>query len=121
MGAMAQTADEIIKKHVDAVGGEDNWKKVTSVKSSGSMDVQGTPVKLTTSTIKGKGQRIDIEVMGMKNYIIVTPGKGWMYMPVQQMTEPKEMPEDQLGVYKNSLDPEIHLLTIRHVISKLPL
>lgn len=46
LNTSAQTADELIQKHVDAVGGLENWKKINSIKLTGSM--MEKPVKLTT-------------------------------------------------------------------------
>ena len=38
----AQTADEIINKHIEAIGGKEAWKKVNSLKLTGSIVAQGT-------------------------------------------------------------------------------
>ena len=37
--ANAQSVEEIVKKHNEAMGGVDAWKKVTSIKYIGSMNV----------------------------------------------------------------------------------
>jgi hypothetical protein len=36
----AQTVDEVVDKHIEAIGGKDNWKKVNSMKSEAVMNVQ---------------------------------------------------------------------------------
>ncbi|MBL7750612.1 MAG: hypothetical protein JNN29_04475, partial [Chitinophagaceae bacterium] len=51
----AQTADEVINKHVEAIGGADAWRKVTSLRQEGSMTVQGTDVQLVLTVVKDKG------------------------------------------------------------------
>ena len=63
--AKAQTADEIIAKHIEAIGGAENWKKVNSIKMEGTMQVQGAEVAVTQTVLHGKGSRQDISVMGM--------------------------------------------------------
>ncbi len=52
--AKAQTADEIIAKHIEAIGGADAWKKVNSVKMEGTMLVQGATVTMTQTVITWK-------------------------------------------------------------------
>ncbi|MFO0414295.1 MAG: hypothetical protein ACK50E_01475, partial [Bacteroidota bacterium] len=79
----AQTADEIISKHVNAIGGKDNWKKVTSMVQTGNMSVQGAEIQMKRSIIHNKAARTDISLMGMTGYQIVTNTEGWSYMPFQ--------------------------------------
>src|SRR5271156_1293236 len=81
----AQTADEIIQKHIDAIGGTDAWNKVTSIKRVGSMSIQGMDISYTVTIVNNKGMRTDFSVMGSNNYMIFTPSEGWMYMPAQGM------------------------------------
>jgi hypothetical protein len=102
----AQTVDEVIAKHVDAVGGADNWRKVTSVKSEGSLEVQGAKVNLTTSVIAGKGARQDVNVMGMVGYYLVTPTAGWKLEPWNGVTSPEAMTADELKERAAELDPQ---------------
>jgi len=97
----AQTAEELVKKHIDAVGGAANWQKVNSMKQSGTLTMQGMPIEVTLTKLNGKGYRQDLNIMGMENYIIMTPTGGWMFFPIQQQTEPKELTADDV---KNSTD-----------------
>jgi hypothetical protein len=50
------------------------------------------------------GMRMDISVMGTENYQILTPTKGTVFMPVQGMSEPTVMPDDQLKSGQSQLD-----------------
>lgn len=101
LNAQAQNADALVKKHIDAVGGADNWKKVTSMKQVGTLTMQGMPIDITFTKVEGKGFRQDMSIMGMENYIIMTPAGGWMFFPIQQQTEPKELSAEDV---KNALD-----------------
>lgn len=100
----AQSADEIIGKHVTAVGGLDNWKKITSMVQTGSMTVQGMNIDITISTLNGKGSRQDIVAMGMNNYIITTPTEGWRYFPIQGQQAPEAMTPDDVKESQDALD-----------------
>lgn len=100
----AQTADEIIAKHVEAIGGAENWKKVNSIKIEGVMEIQGTEINVTITGLHLKGFRQDISVMGMTGYEIVTPTEGWRYMPFQGQTEPEAKTAEELAEDQDELD-----------------
>src|ERR1700674_4909018 len=88
----AQTVDEIVSKHVDAIGGADAWEKINSVRVEGTMTVQGTDVTIAVTTLHGKGHREDISLMGLSGYQIIPPAGGWKYMPFQGQTKVEPMP-----------------------------
>jgi hypothetical protein len=100
----AQTADEIVKKHVDAIGGADNWKKINSTRVEGSFNVQGNDVSITITRLQGKGMRQDISVAGMSGYVIITPTAGTTYLPFQGQSEAQPMPADALKEGQYQLD-----------------
>lgn len=68
------------------------------------MSIQGTDVSLILTKQHNAGARTDIEVMGTSNYQIVTAAKGTVFMPVQGMTEPQDMPAEQLKSGQAQLD-----------------
>jgi len=94
----AQTVDEIVKKHVDAIGGVDNWKKVNAIKFIATMNANGTDIAINRSLLADKGMRVDIDVMGMHGYMIVTQTAGWNFMPWGGQTKPEPITEDDLKV-----------------------
>lgn len=79
--AGAQTVDEVIQKHTDAVGGLDAIKKINTVKITGSVTVQGLDLPITTQVINGKAMRSDIDVMGQSVVNAYKDGKGWKINP----------------------------------------
>lgn len=94
--ATAQTGDEIIAKHIDAIGGEKNWDKVKSIKMTGSTNMQGMDIAMEITVLDKKAMRTNISVMGMDGYIIITEAGGWMYMPFQPgMDKVTPIPADQ--------------------------
>ena len=102
----AQTADEVITKHIDAIGGADNWKKVNSMKMEGLLQANGADVNVTVTILHGKGMRQDISVMGMTGYEIVTPTEGWNFMPFQGQQEPEAKTPEALAEAQDNLDAQ---------------
>ncbi len=102
--AQVQTVDDVINKYVEALGGKEKLSTLKSVKYSGNINIQGNDVSIVQTKLHMKGMRIDIFVAGTENYQYVTPEKGVVFMPVQGMTEPSPMPEDQFKSGQNQLD-----------------
>lgn len=102
----AQTADEVVNKHIDAVGGAANWKKVSSIVQTGSMSVNGTDISVVRSVSHNKGSRQDISVMGMNGYQILTPTAGWNFMPFQGQTAPEPMTAEDVKESQDDLDAQ---------------
>ncbi len=103
--AQAQTLDEIVTKHVAAIGGADNWKKISSIRMEGTMSVQGTDIAVSMTVVAGKGFRQDISVMGMNGFQIVTPTEGWNFMPFQGQAEMESMTAEDVKESQDELDP----------------
>ncbi len=114
----AQTADEIIQKHIDAIGGTEKWNKITSMKKIGSMSIQGMDIGYTSTVVNDKGMRTDISAMGMNGYVIVTPKEGWMYMPMQGMDKVTPMPPEQLKVLADKMNTKAAMLADKSGITK---
>ena len=102
--AQAQTADDIINKHIAATGGLENWKKITSMKLTGSINAGGTELPVTMTTVSGKGWRMEFSINGMNNYQIITPKGGWMYFPIQGQTKPEAIPDEMVKESQDQLD-----------------
>jgi len=102
--ATAQTADDIIQKHLTAIGGLDNWKKLTSVKMTGSINAGGIEIPVTMTTLQGKAQRAEYTVNGMTGYRIVTNTDGWDYNPMQGQQKPQAMTAEDVKQAQSDLD-----------------
>ena len=102
--ANAQTADEVVDKYVTAMGGKEKLASLNSVKMSGSMNVQGTDIALTITKTHMAGMRLDIDIMGTSNYQLGNTKEGWVFMPIQGMSAPVQMEEEQFKSFSTQLD-----------------
>jgi hypothetical protein len=94
--ATAQTAEEIIAKNIEAMGGAAKIATLTSVKQSGTLSVQGMEIPMQFQIVHNVGFRLDVEVMGTSNYQVANKTQAVRFFPVQGMTEP--VSEDAAGV-----------------------
>jgi hypothetical protein len=101
----AQTVDEVVDKYLAAIGGKEKIAALKSVKMDGSLNVQGFDISVVTTVLNGVGSRTDISVPGMgEGYQIMTPTKGWRFMPFQGDSGPVDATEDQVKSGQVSLD-----------------
>ena len=107
----AQTVDEVIDKFINAIGGKEKMLALNSVKMDGNLNTQGFDVGIVVTVLNGKGARTDISVPGMsEGYRIVTPARGWNFLPFQGMAGPEDAPEDQVQSGQSQLDLQSPLL-----------
>jgi hypothetical protein len=104
LSANAQTADEVVEKHVNAVGGLDNWKKINSIIMTGIVSQGGTELPVTVTTLNGKGYRMEFSMNGIVNYQILTPTNGWAYFPAFGQPKPDATPPEEVKEQQDQLD-----------------
>lgn len=110
ISASAQTLDQVIDKHLEAIGGKEKLKALNSIVMEASLAVQGMDIPVKLTQVHNKGQRVDITAMGTSNYIINTPTEGWTYMPIQGQTAPEAMPAEAVKEAADALDVQSNLL-----------
>lgn len=99
----AQTADDIINKHIEAIGGKDKINNIKSVQMESVMTVMGNEAPMTTTILNGKGYRNEIDFNGTKIVQVVTDKGGWMVNPMMGASDPTAMPDDQFKVSKDQI------------------
>jgi len=102
--AQAQNVDEIIQKHVTAIGGADNWKKINSMKTTAAINAGGMEIPVTIFSVNGKAERVDFTVNGITGYVILTTNAGWSYSPLQGQTKPEPMTAEEVKESQDQLD-----------------
>lgn len=109
----AQTVDEVIDKHIEALGGKEKLASLKSVRMESTMSVQGMEIPMVTTRVHNVGQRVDISAMGMEGYIINTPTAGSTYMPFMGQSAAEAMPEEQVKEAVDQLDIQGPLLNYK--------
>ena len=117
----AQDINEIVKNHIEAVGGKENWMKIKSMRKEMNMKAQGAEIKITSSVVDKKGMRIDVAVMGMNGYQILTDKDGWNFMPFQGQTKPEPVTEDDVKNGQDDLSIADELMTYTDFGKKIEL
>jgi hypothetical protein len=90
----AQTVDEVISKHVEAIGGKDKLSQVKSVYTENSMEVMGSSVPQKEYLLEGKGYKSEVEFNGSNIIQCVTDKGGWMVNPMMGGTDAQAIPAE---------------------------
>jgi outer membrane lipoprotein-sorting protein len=91
----AQTADEIIAKHIEATGGKEKLAAINSVKMENVMHVMDNDAPNKIIIVNGKGYRSESDFNGQKLVQVYTDKGGWAINPFGGGDAPQAMPEDQ--------------------------
>ncbi|MGN6402861.1 MAG: hypothetical protein ACTHMD_20560 [Flavisolibacter sp.] len=102
--AKAQTADDIIAKHVQAMGGKEAWEKINSIKEEGILNLNGTEIGFTITALHNKGSRQNISVAGLQGYTIYTPSSGWNFFPWQGHMKAEALTPEDVNENQDNLD-----------------
>lgn len=106
VAASAQTVDEIINKHVEAIGGKDKLNNMKSLYIESDMEVMGNQATSTITTLFGTGSRSEIDFNGQKIINCITADKGgWTINPLAGQVTAENMPEGQANASKPQLYP----------------
>lgn len=104
--AQAQNAEEIVAKHIDAIGGS-KWAGIEAVKSEAKIAADGAPgmtIGMTMVAVRDKSLRMDVSVMGMTQTTVVNGNAGWSTNPFMNKTEPEPLTADQVKSMSDMTD-----------------
>ncbi|RYU97447.1 outer membrane lipoprotein-sorting protein [Emticicia agri] len=107
VSSFAQTVDEIVDKHIAAIGGADKLKSVNSIVTETSLSVNGMDIPMVNTVLVNKALRSESTVMGNSMVTVIDGTSGWMIRPTMMggTGEPENLPADQLKQQMGQLDP----------------
>jgi len=102
----ARKADEIIAKHVEAIGGLEKVRAIKTLRAEGRLEQQGIELPFTLWMKRPNRSRMDVD---LKFGMIVQSYNGkeaWWVNPLLGITEPSAMPEEFAGPMRRWTDFE---------------
>jgi hypothetical protein len=96
----AQTAEDVISKYLDAIGGKKQISKIKSLYVEGTMEVEGMEGITKTTTLSGKGILLEVDMMGSMIVNCITDEGGWTINPFMGSSAPEDIPEEQYNSAK---------------------
>lgn len=99
----APTADEIVSKYVDAIGGKAAISQVKSITSEASVQVMGNDSPSTTTLVDGVGFKSETDINGAKIVTCYTDKGGWNVNPLAGQNDPAPMPDDVYNAGKGQI------------------
>jgi hypothetical protein len=91
----AQTAEEIVNKHLEAIGGRANLEKIKSVRVESDMQMSGNELSAVTTVLDGRGFRSETDFGGQKMIQVYTDQSGWTVNPMNGGPDPQPMNDEQ--------------------------
>lgn len=104
LGANAQTADEILNKHIQAIGGPEVLSKIKSAVIEGDVEVGGNSIPTTTTILYGKGAKSVTSFNGTDIIQCFTDTSGWVLNPMTGQTQAEAMTPAQARLGRASLE-----------------
>ena len=102
--AQAQTVDELVAKHTEAMGGKANLDKLKTLYLECEIDFGGMKIPIKMWRVDKKAMKLTIEVQGMSGNQVITDKDGWAFMPFQGQTKPEPSTAEDVKSAKSSLD-----------------
>ncbi|HLX93321.1 MAG TPA: hypothetical protein VKR32_16670, partial [Puia sp.] len=101
---VAQNVDDIINKHLDAVGGKTLLAKINTFYVEGTVTAMGADYNTKVNSITGKALKSETEVNGSTIVQCITDTGGWSINPLMGQNDATPMTAEEVRLGKASLD-----------------
>lgn len=103
--SFAQNVDEVINKHIAAMGGKEKLTALKTVRLTGSVEV-GPNLKAPVNMciVDNKASKMEISLQGLTMIQAYDGTQGWMVNPFGGNKEPEMMNEDMIKEFKEQTD-----------------
>lgn len=98
----APPAEEIAAAYVETIGGSEAWNKLSSMRMTGKVNMQGMSFPAVITTATGDKNRFEMDIQGNKMVQAYDGEVAWQYFPMQGITEPQPMPDGDAADLKES-------------------
>ncbi|WP_247233480.1 outer membrane lipoprotein-sorting protein [Telluribacter sp. SYSU D00476] len=103
-GASAQNVDEIINKHVEAMGGAAKLSNLKSMKIDAAMQVMGMEIPTTTTIVQQRGFRSETDIQGTKVIQALDGTTGWTINPMTGQSTATPLPDEMVKAMSGQVD-----------------
>ncbi|MCA9742453.1 hypothetical protein KC734_12985 [candidate division KSB1 bacterium] len=102
----AQSVDDLIAKHLDAVGGVEKLKSIQSMKITGTSAIpaMGVTASFTRTSMRPNMMRMDVQVQGQTMVQAYDGETAWQIVPFGGDPTPQAMPEAQAKYFRMQAD-----------------
>ena len=100
LNGLAQTADEIIQKNIDATGGKSNWETIKTMKVTGYVGMGGMDFAITQYTKAPDKSLLEIIIQGMTMKQGYDGTTGWMINPMMGSKKPENVDDETAIEFK---------------------
>lgn len=96
--SFAQSVDDIVAKHIAAMGGAEKLAAMKTVMVEASMAAGGMDIPVKQTTVTGKGNKNEISIMGNDMIVVMSTEASWMQMPAMMggSGSPEDIPADKV-------------------------
>lgn len=107
ISSFAQSADEIVNKHFEAIGGKEKMGAVKTIVTDISLSIQGQEIPVKSHLVLGKSVRSESTIMGNAMIQVLDGPGGWMIRPAMMggTGDPENLSPEVLKQLQGQLDP----------------
>ncbi|CAH0999582.1 hypothetical protein LEM8419_00882 [Neolewinella maritima] len=100
--AVTPSPREIGDAYIEMIGGKDAWLAVKATTMQGTAGMGGMEFPMTITTAEGDKMRLSLDIQGSPMTQTYDGTTGYILFPMQGITEPKQMSEEEAADLANS-------------------